>query len=91
MVRAGFGPSDRIRERRAAPATYVQRGTGMQEAFGIALKLMGRSINEKDPAVLRNAAEMLKQQKRLVRTYNSSDFAHPFAVAVDAIPVVLRA
>ena len=47
----------------------------VREAFGIALKLMGRSINEKDPAVLRQAAERLKQQKRLVRTYNSSDFA----------------
>lgn len=47
----------------------------VREAFGVALKLMGRSINEKDPATLRKAAEMLKQQKRLVRTYNSSDFA----------------
>ena len=47
----------------------------VREAFGVALKLMGRSINEKDPAALRKAAEMLKQQKRLVRTYNSSDFA----------------
>ena len=47
----------------------------VRETFGVALKLMGRSINEKDPAVLRKAANMLKQQKRLVRTYNSSDFA----------------
>lgn len=51
----------------------------MREAFGAALKLMGRSINEKDPAILRQAAERLKQQKRLVRTYNSSDFANLLA------------
>lgn len=50
-----------------------------REAFGAALKLMGRSINERDPAVLRRAAEMLKAQKRLVRTYNSSDFANLLA------------
>lgn len=51
----------------------------VREAFGAALKLMGRSINETDPAVLRQAAERLKQQKRLVRTYNSSDFANLLA------------
>jgi spermidine/putrescine-binding protein len=51
----------------------------MREAFGAALKLMGRSINEKDPAVLRQAAERLKKQKRLVKTYNSSDFANLLA------------
>lgn len=50
-----------------------------REAFGVALKLMGRSINETDPAVLRQAAERLKAQKRLVRTYNSSDFANLLA------------
>ncbi len=50
-----------------------------REAFGAALKLMGRSINERDPAVLRRAAEMLKAQKPLVRTYNSSDFANLLA------------
>ncbi|HVT15054.1 MAG TPA: spermidine/putrescine ABC transporter substrate-binding protein [Thermoanaerobaculia bacterium] len=51
----------------------------MREVFGAALKLMGRSLNERDPAVLRRAAEMLKAQKRLVRTYNSSDFANLLA------------
>lgn len=51
----------------------------VREAFGAALKLLGRSINETDPAVLRQAAEKLKQQKRLVRTYNSSDFANLLA------------
>lgn len=50
-----------------------------REAFGVALKLMGRSLNEKDPAVLRQAAERLRAQKRLVRTYNSSDFANLLA------------
>jgi spermidine/putrescine-binding protein len=50
-----------------------------REAFGAALKILGRSINEKDPAVLRQAAEMLKKQKPLVRTYNSSDFANLLA------------
>jgi spermidine/putrescine-binding protein len=51
----------------------------MREAFGAALKLMGRSINEKDPAMLRKAAARLEKQKRLVRTYNSSDFANLLA------------
>jgi len=51
----------------------------VREAFGAALKLRGKSINETDPAVLRQAAEMLKQQKRLVRTYNSADFANLLA------------
>ena len=51
----------------------------VREAFGAALKLMGKSINEKDPATLRRAAAMLKAQKRLVRTYNSSDFANLLA------------
>lgn len=50
-----------------------------REAFGAALKLMGRSLNETDPAVLRQAADMLKKQKPLVRTYNSSDFANLLA------------
>jgi spermidine/putrescine-binding protein len=48
----------------------------VREVFGAALRLLGRSINERDPAVLRQAAEMLKAQKRLVRTYNSADFAN---------------
>lgn len=50
-----------------------------REVFGAALRIMGRSINEKDPAVLRQAADMLKKQKPLVRTYNSSDFANLLA------------
>lgn len=50
-----------------------------REAFGAALRLMGKSINETDPAVLRQAADRLKKQKALVRTYNSSDFANLLA------------
>jgi spermidine/putrescine-binding protein len=47
----------------------------MREAFGAALRLDGRSINERDPAALRRAADRLAAQKALVRTYNSSEFA----------------
>lgn len=50
-----------------------------REAFGAALRLLGKSINETDPAVLRQAAGLLKRQKALVRTYNSSDFANLLA------------
>lgn len=50
-----------------------------REVFGAALRLMRKSINEKDPAILRQAAERLKKQKPLVRTYNSSDFANLLA------------
>lgn len=62
--------------------SFAERGTyggrilmldDPREAFGVALKLMGRWLNETDPAVLRQAAERLKAQKRLVKTYNSSD------------------
>jgi spermidine/putrescine-binding protein len=51
----------------------------MREAFGAALELDGRSLNERDPAALRRAAARLQAQKRLVRTYNSSDFANLLA------------
>ena len=39
----------------------------------------GSRSTSTDPAVLRQAAEMLKKQKPLVRTYNSSDFANLLA------------
>jgi spermidine/putrescine-binding protein len=45
-----------------------------RECLAAALKLMGKSINEKDPAVLKQAGEMLKAQKKLVKVYNSDDF-----------------
>jgi spermidine/putrescine-binding protein len=50
-----------------------------REAFGAALRLDGRSINERDPRALARAASRLKAQKRLVRTYNSADFANLLA------------
>jgi spermidine/putrescine-binding protein len=50
-----------------------------REAFGAALRLDGRSINERDPRALARAAARLKVQKRLVRTYNSADFANLLA------------
>lgn len=50
-----------------------------REGLGAALRILGKSINETDPAVLRQAADMLKKQKHLVRTYNSSDFANLLA------------
>ncbi|HEY8021966.1 MAG TPA: spermidine/putrescine ABC transporter substrate-binding protein [Thermoanaerobaculia bacterium] len=50
-----------------------------REAFGAALRLDGRSINERDPRALARAADRLKAQKRLVRTYNSADFANLLA------------
>jgi spermidine/putrescine-binding protein len=47
----------------------------MRECFAAALKTMGKSVNEKDPAVLRQAAEILKNQKKLVKSYDSDSFA----------------
>lgn len=46
----------------------------MREVFAVALKYMGYSVNETDPAVLRRAADLLKEQRKLVKTYNSGDF-----------------
>lgn len=51
----------------------------MRECFGVALKLMGKPLNEKDPEVLKQAAAKLKEQKKLVKTYNSGDFANILA------------
>jgi len=45
-----------------------------RECFAVALKRMGKSINETDPAVLHQAADMLKKQHALVRAYNSEDY-----------------
>ncbi len=47
----------------------------MRECFGAVLKTMGKSVNEKDPAVLKQAAEILKKQKKLVKSYDSDSFA----------------
>lgn len=45
------------------------------ECFAVALKRAGKSINSTDPQALAAAAQMLKDQKPLVKTYNSNDFA----------------
>jgi spermidine/putrescine-binding protein len=45
-----------------------------RECFVVALKLMGKSVNETDPATLRAAADMLKKQHDLVRTYDSTNY-----------------
>jgi len=45
-----------------------------RECLAVALKLMGKSINENDPAVLKQAGDMLKAQKKLVKVYTSDDF-----------------
>jgi spermidine/putrescine-binding protein len=50
-----------------------------REVFGAALRLLGKSINERDPAVLAQAADLLAKQKELVATYNSADFANLLA------------
>jgi spermidine/putrescine transport system substrate-binding protein len=51
----------------------------VRECFAVALKYQGQSINTRDPAILRKAADLLKQQKKLVKTYNSGDFANILA------------
>jgi spermidine/putrescine transport system substrate-binding protein len=40
---------------------------------------MGHSLNTTEPAILRQAADLLKKQKPLVKTYNSGDFANILA------------
>jgi spermidine/putrescine transport system permease protein len=45
-----------------------------REALGAALKWRGHSMNATDPALLRQARELLLQQKPLVRSYDSSSF-----------------
>jgi spermidine/putrescine-binding protein len=47
----------------------------MRECFAAALKTMGKSVNEKDPGVLKLAGEKLKRQKPLVKAYDSDTFA----------------
>lgn len=51
----------------------------VREVFGVALKSMGESLNTTDAAKLAQAAEKLKRQKKLVKTYNSGDFANILA------------
>lgn len=51
----------------------------VREVFGVALKYRGHSLNTTDPKLLREAADLLKKQKDLVKTYNSGDFANILA------------
>jgi spermidine/putrescine-binding protein len=46
-----------------------------RECIAVALKVMGKSINEKDPAILKQAGDMLKAQKKLVKAYDADDFS----------------
>jgi spermidine/putrescine-binding protein len=45
-----------------------------REDFAVALKLMGKSVNETDPAVLKQAADKLRAQTKLVKAYDSNSF-----------------
>jgi spermidine/putrescine-binding protein len=45
-----------------------------RENFAVALKMMGKSVNETDPAVLKQAAAMLEKQTKLVKSYDSDSF-----------------
>ena len=51
----------------------------MRECFAVALKHLGHSLNSTDPKVLREAADLLKRQKPLVKTYNSGDYENILA------------
>jgi spermidine/putrescine transport system substrate-binding protein len=51
----------------------------MRECFAVALKHLGHSLNATDPKVLRQAADLLKKQKPLVKTYNSGDYENILA------------
>ena len=51
----------------------------MRECFAVALKHLGHSLNSTDPKVLRQAADLLKKQKPLVKTYNSGDYENILA------------
>jgi spermidine/putrescine transport system substrate-binding protein len=47
--------------------------------LGAALLTMGKSINEKNPDVLKQAGEKIKAQKKLVKVYDSDDFHNVLA------------
>lgn len=51
----------------------------MRECFAVALKSMGKSLNDTQPATMKQAAALLTKQKTLVKTYNSGDFANILA------------
>jgi spermidine/putrescine transport system permease protein len=45
-----------------------------RETLGAALRLKGHSLNSTDPELLAEARDLLARQKRLVKTYNSSNY-----------------
>ena len=45
-----------------------------RENFAIALKVMGKSLNDRDSADLKQAGEKLKEQAKLVKSYDSESF-----------------
>ncbi len=51
----------------------------MRECFAAALKFLGHSLNSTAPDVLQQAADLLKKQKPLVKTYNSGDYENILA------------
>jgi spermidine/putrescine-binding protein len=86
----GFGYDKRRTTRTGAPDSWAplfdpaNKGQilmldDMRECFAVALKHMGRSLNSTDPKVLRAAADLLKTQKPLVKTYNSGDYENILA------------
>jgi spermidine/putrescine-binding protein len=50
-----------------------------RECFAVALKLMGKSLNATDLPTLNEAADMLKKQKPLVKSYDKGDFTNKLA------------
>ena len=47
----------------------------MRECFAAALRTAGKGVNEKDVAALKAAGEKLRAQKKLVKAYDSDNFA----------------
>jgi len=50
-----------------------------REVFGMALKKLGYSLNSTDPDQIRQARDLLLQQKPMVKGYNSSNFEQDLA------------
>ncbi|PYV14359.1 MAG: spermidine/putrescine ABC transporter permease [Acidobacteria bacterium] len=53
----------------------------MREAFGMALKKLGYSLNSTNPEEIRRARDLLLRQKPLVKGYNSSNFEEDLMAA----------
>jgi spermidine/putrescine transport system permease protein len=50
-----------------------------REVFGMALKKLGYSLNSTDPDQIRQARDLLRRQKPMVKGYNSSNFEQDLA------------